>query len=359
MGRWFLTEYSPGQRMVYKRNKDYWKKDENGVSLPYIEEQIIRIIPDENTQFLLFKEAQIESYLARPEDLDELLNKPAADYTVFNADGSLGASFWTFNQNPKHRDAPQYEWFTRKEFRQAMSCLLNRDRIASQVYRGLAEPKLSFFPEPNPYYNPDITLEYLYDPERALELLESIGMKRDLFGTLRDDKRRPVSFDLTIRSESTLNSDIASIIMTELSKVGIKLNIRTVDFQKMVEDLFTTFDWQSMVMGLSGSNIFPTQGSNVWLSDGNLHLWHPLQESPATEWEARIDYLYNEGAFTLDRDKARLFWDEYQRILLEQCPVIFLMRPRSFSALRNRWDLSNVYYDNLNGFEAAHIFLKP
>jgi peptide/nickel transport system substrate-binding protein len=184
-------------------------------------------------------------------------------------------------------------------------------------------------------------------------------MKRDLLGTLRDDKRRPVAFDLTIRSESTINSDIASIIMTELSKVGIKVTIRTVDFQKLVEQLFSTFDWQSTLMGLSGSNIFPTQGSNVWPSDGNLHLWYPLQERPATEWEARIDYLYNEGAYTLDRDQARLIWDEYQRIILEQCPVIYLLRPRSFFALRNRWDLSNVYYDNLNGSETSAMFLKP
>ncbi|MFP3088825.1 ABC transporter substrate-binding protein [Treponema sp. TIM-1] len=359
MGMWFLTEYTPGQRLVYKRNKDYWDKDRNGLSIPYIEEEIIRIIPDENTQFLLFKEGQIESYDARPEDLEELLNKPEADYTVFNAEGSLSASFWTFNQNPKYRDTPQYEWFTQKEFRQAMSCLLNRDRIASQVYRGLAEPKLNFFPEPNPYYNPEITLAYLYDPPRALELLESIGMKRDSSGILRDDRQRPVTFDLTIRSESTMVADIASIIMTELSQVGITVNIRVVDFQKMVEQLFTSFEWQSMLMGLSGSNIFPTQGSNVWPSDGNLHLWYPLQESPATEWEARVDYLYNEGAYTLDRDKARLLWNEYQEIILEQCPVIYLLRPRSFSALLNRWDQSNVYYDNLNGFETTHIFLKP
>jgi peptide/nickel transport system substrate-binding protein len=227
------------------------------------------------------------------------------------------------------------------------------------VYRGLAEPKLNFFPEPNPYYNPEIKLEYLYDPERALELLASIGMKRDSSGTLRDAQQRPVVFDLAIQSDSAVGADIVSIIMTELAQVGITVNIRVTDFQKLVDQLFTTFDWQSLVMALSGSNIFPTQGSNVWPSDGNLHLWYPLQESPATEWEARIDYLFNEGTYTLDRDKARIFWDEYQKIILEQCPLIYLLRPRSFTALRNRWDFSNVYYDNLNGFESSHIFLAP
>jgi peptide/nickel transport system substrate-binding protein len=359
MGKWFLAEYTVGQRLVYKRNPDYWNRDDNGFSIPYIEEELVRIIPEENTQFLLFKEGQMEAHSPRPDELDEVINRENADYTVFGAEGSISASFWTFNQNPSRGGAPQYEWFTRKEFRQAMSCLLNRDRIIAQVYRGLAEPKINFFPEPNPYYNPDITLEYLYDPQRAAELLASIGMKRDAFGTMRDEKKRPVVFDLTIRSESAINSDIASIIMADLSLLGIKVNIRVIDFQKMVEQLFNTFEWDSMLMGLSGNQVFPTQGSNVWPSNGNLHLWHPLQEKPATEWEERIDFLYNEGAYTIDGAKAQAVWDEFQRIILEQCPLIYLLRPRTFYALRNRWDFSNVYFDNMAGLETTRIFLKP
>jgi peptide/nickel transport system substrate-binding protein len=359
VGQWFLVEYTPGQRLVYKRNPDYWRKDANGLSIPYVEENIVRIIPDENTQLLLFKEGRTESYSLRPEDLDDLVNRSAGGYTVFNAEGSLGAAFWTFNQNPKNRDKPQYEWFTKKEFRQAMSCLLNRDRITTQVYRGLAEPKLSFFPEPNPYYNPSVSLQYLYDAKRAGELLAAIGIRRDKNGVMRDTQNRAVEFDLTIRSESTIYNDIASIIRDELAKAGIKVNIRVLDFQKQVELLFNTFEWDSVLMALSGANIFPSQGSNVWPSSGNLHMWYPNQEKPATEWEARIDYLYNEGCYTIDREKAQAIWDEFQRILLEECPMIHLLRSRSFFALRDRWDFSNVYYDNLNGAETTHVFIKP
>jgi len=358
MGEWFLVEYTPGQRLVYKRNLDYWRKDANGISLPYMEEMIVRIIPDENTQLLIFRKGEIESYRLRPEDLDGLVNRGDGSYTVFNSEGALSAAFWSFNQNPVNSEKPQYEWFTRKEFRQAMSCLLNRDRINTQVYRGLAEPKLNIFPEPNPYYNPSIRLNYLYDRKRAEELLASIGMKKDIFGVMRDSQKRKVEFDLVIRSESTMYQDTASIIMDELSKLGIKLNIRVVDFQKQVEQLFNTFDWDSILIGLSGSNIFPSQGSNVWPSSGNLHLWNPNQRTPATEWEARIDYLYNEGKFTIDRVKGKEIWDEFQAIIIEECPMIYLMRSRGFWALNNRWDFTNVYFDNMNGAETSYIYLR-
>ncbi|MDR2953033.1 MAG: ABC transporter substrate-binding protein, partial [Treponema sp.] len=294
----------------------------------------------------------------RPEDLDGLVNKGSGGYTVFNSEGALNAMFLSFNQNPANKDKPQYEWFTIKEFRQAMSCLLNRERINAQVYRGLAVPKLNIFPEPNPYYNPKLVLQYLYDTKRAAALLSSAGFSKDKDGVLKDGKGRAVEFDLSIQSESSVIGDIASIIRDELSKAGIKLNIRVVDFQKLVESLFNTFDWDSILMALSGSGIFPSQGSNTWPSSGNLHLWNPNQEKPATEWEARVDYLYNEGKFTLDADKAQAIWDEFQSIILEQCPMIYLMRSRGFWAVNNRWDLTNVYYDNINSAETSFIYLK-
>jgi len=360
MGRWFLTEYVPGLRLVFRRNPDYWEKDPQGYSYPYAEETVAQILPDTNTQFLVFKEGRLDSYGARPEDLDELIsnqNKPGMDYTVFNAEGALGASLWSFNQNPKMNESPWYDWFTQKEFRQAMSCLLNRDRIIAQVYRGLADPKLDFFPEPNPYYNPDIKLEFVYSPRRALDILASIGFKQDSSGVMRDPKGRAVEFDLSIPSDASVHSDTASIVTDEAAKLGIKINVRPTDFQKLVEQLTATYDWASIFIGL-GANFWPTQGSNVWPSDGNLHLWFPLQKEPATEWEARIDYLYNEGSYTSDPGKAQIIWDEYQRILLDECPVIYLLRQRSFFAVQNRWDFTNFYFDNLNGAETSYMFLK-
>ncbi|MCL2479966.1 MAG: ABC transporter substrate-binding protein, partial [Treponema sp.] len=228
----------------------------------------------------------------------------------------------------------------------------------AQVYRGLGDPKLDFFPPPNPFYNPDIKLEYLYDPQRALELLASIGIKQDAAGVMRDARGRAVEFDLSIQSDTSVYSDTASIITDEAAKVGIKITVRPTDFQKLVEQLTATYDWASIFM-LFGAPYWPTQGSNVWPSDGNLHLWHPLQEQPATDWEARIDYLYNEGSYTADPEKARIIWDEYQRIILEQCPLIYLIRQRTFYAINNRWDFVNFYYDNLNGAMTSYLFLKP
>lgn len=356
-GRWHIVEYRPSISIKMKRNKDYWEKDANGVSQPYPNEMMAQIVGDNNTAHLLFKQGKTETFSPSPENVADLVKEQeAGGYTVYNAGGNLGTMLWSFNQNPVNGVRPWAGWFSKKEFRQAMSCLLNRDRIIAQVYRGLGEAKLDFFPEPNPCYNPDIKLQYTYNPKRAAELLKKCGMSYHADGALYDEAANKVEFDITIPSANNTANDIAQVIADECGKVGITINVRQADFQKMVESLLSSFDWQSVMIGL-GTQMFPSQGSNVWPSSGNLHLWHPFQEKPATDWEARIDALYNEGCHTVDKTKAIKIWDEYQRLILEECPVIYLIRQKSFTAVNNRWDQTNFYYDNINGAMTDWVYL--
>lgn len=374
-GPYFLTEYTPGQRLLYKRNPDYWKKDENGENHYYPEETVTQIIGDKNTEYLLFKQGKIDSFVPGPEQLEEVVNNsnntlnadgnPIGDkssektgYTVFNAAGSMNASFWSFNQNPINKDEPFYAWFTKKQFRQAMSCLLNRERIIQQTYRGLGEPKYSFFPEANKYFDENIILRYRYSHAHAQKLLTEAGFSKHDDGFLYDDKGIRVEFDLAFSAAAAIFSDIAQIIVDECKKEGITVNVRPTDFQKLVEQLTASCDWQTVMIGFGGGSLFPTQGSNVWVSDGNLHLWNPLQKSPATDWEARIDEIYHKAKCIVDYETAKPYWDEYQKIYLEQCPIVYLIRSRSFFALQNRWNMENFYYDNLYGAETTYLFLK-
>lgn len=355
IGQYHIVEYSPGIRLVMQRNPNYWKTDENGTSYPYIEEVIYRIVPDRNTEFLLFQDGSKDAYSPRPEDLTPLLEEENPDYTVYNGGETLGASFFVANQNPENMDPLVYSWFVQTEFRQALSSLLNRERIANQVYRGLARPMEHLFAPPNPYFNEEITLEYTYDPDRATELLESIGIARDSEGVMRDSEGNAIEFDINIGAENNIGIDMANIFADELDSVGITANVRPIDWQQLVERLSVNYDWEVVLLG-AWVWYWPTQGSNVWPSYGNNHLWHPLQETPATEWEARIDYLYNEGKFTIDTDRRQEIYDEFQRIILEQVPMFWTVQPLAFTAVRDKW--ANVYYDTLGGLDSTYLYLK-
>ena len=302
IGEYYLTEYEPGVRVVAERNPNYWKKDAAGVTLPYIERLIFQIVPDRNTELLVFKEGKLDTYYLRPEDLDELLSVEDPDFTVYNGGPNLGSAFISFNQNPDTMDPLVYTWFSQTRFRQAMSSVLNRDRIASQVYRGLAEPALHFFARVNPYFDESIRQEFDYDPERARALLAEIGIRPNADGLMEDADGNHIEFDIHVGVENNVGVDIMNIFSDELKQIGITGNVRPIDFQKLVEMLISTYDWHG---GHRLARLKPLAGrrqQRVAVQGQLPPAVHPLQEEPYTEWEARVDYLYNEGRFTIDKE---------------------------------------------------------
>lgn len=353
IGPYHIVEYSPGVRVVMQRNPNYWKTDDSGTTLPYIERIIYRIVPDDNTEYLLFRNGEKDAHSVKPEQLEELLAPEDPDYTVYNGGESLGSSFFVFNQNPANLDPVKLRWFTQKEFRQAMSSLLNRERIALQVYRGLAVPAHHFAAKANMFFDPEIKLEYTYDPERAVELLASIGITPGDDGLMYDSEGNHIEFDFFMGTESQIGIDMVNIFADELAEVGITVNVRPIDFQNLVERVMNTYDWDAANLAL-GANYWPSGGSNVWQSNGNFHIWHPLQESPATEWEAEIDRLYNQIRFTIDEDDGRQLYGQFQEILLEELPLMYTVHPLSFVAIKDRWE--NVFYDTLGGTETIRFF---
>lgn len=353
MGPYHIVEYSPGVRVVLKRNPDYYLRDNNGERLPYRDKIIYKIVPDRNTEYLLFKSGGKDSYSSRPEDLKELVENSGKNYDVYNGGESLDSFFICFNQNPDSMNPVIYNWFSKKEFRQAMSSLLNRQRIANQVYRGMAVPATYLFAKANPMFDPDISNPYTYNVERAIKLLASIGIKQGNDGLMYDDMGNHIEFEFNLGAENNVGIDMANVFADELKQVGITCNVRPIDFQKVVQMLIETYDWEVTMAGL-GANYWPSGGSNLWLSSGNFHLWHPLQESPATEWEERVDKLYNDGLFTLDPVKRKAIYDEYQRLLLEEQPMIYIVYPLSFGAFRHGW--GNIFYDNLGVPDGDRIY---
>jgi peptide/nickel transport system substrate-binding protein len=105
----------------------------------------------------------------------------------------------------------------------------------------------------------------------------------------------------------------------------------------LVEKLSSNFDWDAMVMGFTGS-VEPHNGANLLRSSGNLHLWQPNQERPATAWEADIDHEVDLGARELDVEKRKLHYWRVQEIFHEQLPLIQLVREERFVAYKSYLD---------------------
>jgi len=79
--------FKPGERLIFKRNPRYWKKDEKGNQFPYREKLVAEFVPPGNStaSLLKFQKGEIESYSLHGIDMAALL--PDAEqkgYDIWN-----------------------------------------------------------------------------------------------------------------------------------------------------------------------------------------------------------------------------------------------------------------------------------
>ena len=236
--------------------------------------------------------------------------------------------FLWFNQNTGTNAAGKpivnpgrLKWFRNKKFRQAVSCAIDRDRLAREVYGGRAQPTYGFISTENQKWNnPDIP-RYGFDLARARALLAEIGIQdRNGDGMMEDADGNPIEILFYSNPGNPLREKAAALIVADLKKLGIKLIYLPIDYRALVERINVTFDYECALMGLGGGGGDPASQINVLRSSEELHQWFPLQKTPSTDWEARIDALMDAQMRTLDFAQRKKYFDEVQVILAEELP---------------------------------------
>ena len=346
MGAFVLEHYLPGQSVTLARNPFYWKRSAAGAALPYLDRVRYMIVPSQDVELLKFMEGSIDAYGVR--GMDFPLLKPLEverNFKIIDLGPDMGASFMVFNQNPGTNEktgkpyvAPQkLQWFKDREFRRAVAHAVDKARIIEIVKNGLGVPQYSPESPATGFFYCDSVRHYDYDLAKAREILSGEGFKDiNNDGFLEDKDGHPLEFTLITNAGNTENVDVASIIRNDLERLGMKVNFQLVEFNTLVAKLTSSYDWDAIVIGLTGS-IDPHFGQNVWLSSGQLHMWNPKQKSPATMWEKRIDELFALGVQEMDEVKRKQYYDEYQQIIAFETPMVYTALGTRLTAVRNKF----------------------
>ncbi len=98
----------------------------------------------------------------------------------------------------------------------------------------------------------------------------------------------------------------ANFVKDDLAKVGIRVVLTPVDFNTLVTNFRSDFQYEAILLGLqSGVPPSPANGQNMFRSAGETHLWFARQQKPATPEEARIDQLMDEILIKQDRAEQK------------------------------------------------------
>ncbi len=358
-GAFLLDEYIPAQRVVFKRNPNYYAINKNDEKLPYLDKYIILIVGDLNNEFLKFEAGELDIISVRGKDLPRFKEKEkSSNFKIYNLGPNTGTTFIAFNLNTrKNSDGKFYvnpqkqSWFNDINFRTAIDYAIDRNAIVNNVANGVAEPLFTAESLSSIFLNENLAMGHERNIEYAKDLLFKSGFNIDRNGLLHDKQGNTVEFDLYTNAGNLEREACGVMIKEDLKDIGIRVNFKPIEFNSLVSRLMSTFDWDVVLMGLTGSPLEPHSGQNVWRSNGHLHLFNMRKQdefkTDILDWEKDLDKIIDDGALELDYDKRKIIYDKYQQIIYDNRPIIYLYSPLTIVAVRN--NIKNIYPTQLGG----------
>ena len=357
-GPFRMVEYVPAQRAVYKRNPDYYVINSKGEKLPYLDKIIYLIVGDANNEVLKFEGGELDVIGVKGSDVPRFKERQThGDFSMINLGPDTGTMYLSMNLNDRkdengkpYVDPIKGKWFRDLNFRKAVDLVIDRENMVYNIANGFAKPL--FTPESlNSIFLNEELKPYPRDVEKAKEFLRASGFTWDKKGRLRDKDGNRVEFDLLTNAGNSEREAIGVMVKQDLEDLGMKVNFKPIEFNSLVNKLLSTYEWDMVVMGLTGSPLEPNGGKNVWLSNGALHMYNQRKPAEAgvnlLPWEKELDYLFEKGATALSFEDRKKYYDRYQEIIYNEKPMIYLYSPVRISAIRNKF--KNVYPTSLGG----------
>jgi peptide/nickel transport system substrate-binding protein len=340
LGPYYVAEYKPGSYLLLERNPNYWKRDGAGNQLPYIESIRISIEENRDIEMLRLMRGEIDFINSLDPDLYDRLARQAPKM-AYDAGVSLDSEQMWFNEVPA-APIPAYKkaWFTSTRFRRAVSESINRADLVRVVFRGHAQPAVSWISPANKFWFDAGLHPHPFDRKDALRLLAEDGFHLQN-GVLRDRGGHAVEFSVITNGGNMERVHMAAMIQQDLAGIGIRLNVVTLDFPSLIDRITRSFNYEACLLGLVNDGLDPNAQMNVWLSSADNHQWDPDEKTPATAWEAQIDRLMRAQAATLDVKKRKQEVDEVQQIVWREEPFIYLVYKDALAGVSTR--LRNVH----------------
>jgi peptide/nickel transport system substrate-binding protein len=344
-GAFVIDSVQAGEKYTLKRNPNYWKKDAAGNQLPYLDSIVLEVITDSNNTAARLGQGDLDiADRIRTTDFASLkqANGPTKG---FDSGPGLNTDHMWFNLNPAKKSgealdkSPKYSWFSDKRFRHAVAHAVDRDSIASNSLQGLATPIYGPVPAGDKTWINGALPKIYYDLEKSKALLTDAGFSQkeaDGKPALFDSAGNRVEFTIIVPAENEPRKLMAAAIQEDLAKLGMNVQVAPVDFQGLTERWTTTFDYDAILLGLGVTGIDPSSFASLLLSSAEVHQWHPKQEKPATEWEAKIDTLFAQQAKETDHVARKKTFDEIQSIMAEEMPIIPIVSRHVITGVNQR-----------------------
>lgn len=341
-GPFLFKSWDEENAIILHKNPGYWKRDNSGKRLPYLDAVQISFINDRKLEFLTFQQGKLD-FLSGV--------KGSSKDLIFNPDGTvqedfagkfkvekrpyLDTEYIGFQLNPKNLpdDNPALR---NKRVRQALNFALNKQALV-QYYRnnhgipghsGMVPPAL-------PSFNQKVVPGYTFQPAKARQLLQAAG-----YGA-----QNPLRIRLNTVAE---HKEIAEYMQKNWAEVGVEAEITISQFpahQEAVDNGRSGFFMKSWFGDYPDAENF-------------LALFYSPNFSPAgpnkTHFKnSTYDRLYEQARLEQNKEKRYALYQAMDKIIVEESPVIVLFYDEVIRLTQN--NITGLQADAMNNLRLEKV----
>lgn len=334
-GPFYLKKWREGEKLVLRKNNNYFETDEKGKPLPYLEAIAIHFISDKQSEFLEFRKGEIDFISGVHNSYkDELLTRSGALRAKYKSEITLSKAPYLNTEYLGFSIGKANSRVHNKNIRKAINFGFDRVKMLNYLRNNIGTAaEQGFIPKGLPAYKEKFS-GFTYNKDSALFYLNEAGYPNG---------KGLEEITLTTTSDYV---DLCEYIQHELSDIGIRILI----------DISSGATFRDQV---ASSKLDFFRGS--WIADypdaeNYLSLFYSPNFSPNgpnyTHFtNETFDQLYEAALIEVNDSIRKIIYQKMDRILIKEAPVVPLFYD----------EVIRFYQKNIHNFETNAmnmLFLK-
>lgn len=351
-GPYRLTAWEDGQYITLRRVDNWWADAVNHPTLEaYPDSLVFKIIKDQATAVTALESEEID--LARSLDAQNLVELQNNAFVTEHYDIHTPSTFNYYfvalnNKEPRLAD---------KRVRRALAHIIDVQEIIDQAFEGFASRQVGPISPKKKSYNSDLEL-IQRDYDKAAALLSEAGWEDSNSNGTRDKEidgeLMELDFDYLYVPGGQFGEAMAQLMKDGASRVGINITLVARDIRTLLGQDVANRDYDMYGAGAGGYHM-PDDLMPLWHTSGNV----PRGQNRWQFGNDETDALIEEINQTLDETERNELYREFQAIVYDEQPLIFLFAPQERMAISKRFDNANAYEVlpnyNIREFKAKQI----
>ncbi|MDQ3046878.1 MAG: ABC transporter substrate-binding protein [Bacteroidota bacterium] len=345
----FMFAEGNNDKVVLKRNDNYYGTDSLGNQLPFLDSIVISFLPSKKQELDNFQNGDLAMVIGLPsESIKDLVATQIADFQnkppkyVLERSPEMASQYYEFNTTK--------EPFNNVKVRQAFSYAIDRNRIIEDVLKGEAYgPGVNGISPPS-FKGYDITKiqGYDFDPEKAKKLLAEAGYP--------NGKGFP-KVKIELNSGGSKNANVVLEIQKQLLEVlNVNVDFEVVPQKQKLDDAKFA---RAEIFRAAWIADFPSPENFLWILYGATvpaELTQPSYPNTPRYKSAEFDKLFEEGKSAKSLEESYVSFMKAEQILMNDAPILVLWYDENYRLVKS--NVRNLFSNPMRFRDYSQVYLK-